>query len=241
MWLINTSTLLLESFYGDEIPAYAILSHTWGTDEVSFQEFQTAKTAPTGNITEKAGYRKIVATCDRAKEHNYPFVWIDTCCIDKSSSAELTEAINSMFHWYQQSRVCYVYLSDSQSLDGLDFRAAPQEFCAVFGQCRWFGRGWCLQELLAPPNLLFVDWKWDDIGTKDELRGFISTITEIPVALLRMPPTMSICDCPVADCISWIAKRRTTRIEDMAYSLLGILGVNMPMLYGEGTASFIRL
>ena len=241
MWLINTSTLMLESFYGDAIPAYAILSHTWGADEVSFQEFRTAKTSPEANITAKAGYRKIEATCGRAEKHGYGFVWVDTCCIDKSSSAELTEAINSMFHWYQQSQVCYVYLSDSQALDGLDFRAAPQEFSAVFGQCRWFGRGWCLQELLAPRNLLFIDWKWDDIGTKDELRGLISAITDIPTALLRKTPTASIWDCPVADRISWIGKRQTTRIEDMAYSLLGILGVNMPMLYGEGTAAFIRL
>jgi hypothetical protein len=105
MWLINTSTLSLELYYGDGIPPYAILSHTWGDDEVSFQEFTQASETKNDRITTKAGYRKIVATCEQAMNDGYRYAWVDTCCIDKTSSAELTEAINSMFGWYRQSQV----------------------------------------------------------------------------------------------------------------------------------------
>ena len=112
---------------------------------------------------------------------------------------------------------------------------------AAFEKCRWFSRGWCLQELLAPANLLFVNSTWKDVGTKDDLSQIIGEITKIPRAVLRTPPQADIQDCSVAERISWIADRQTTRIEDMAYSLLGIVGVHMPMLYGEGEGAFIRL
>jgi Heterokaryon incompatibility protein (HET) len=236
MWLINTSTLSLESFYGDAIPAYAILSHTWGEGEVSFQEFTQVSESMRDGITSNPGYRKIIATCAQALGDGYSYAWVDTCCIDKTSSAELIEAINSMFGWYRQSEVCYVYLSDFELVNG-----DREQFYAEFGRCRWFTRGWCLQELLAPRQLRFFNKKWQDIGEKSLLALLISEITGIPGSVLSVPPKKDIQEFPIAARISWIGKRQTTRIEDMSYSLLGILNVNMPMLYGEGSKAFLRL
>ena len=240
MWLINTSTLSLEPFYGDEIPEYAILSHTWGVGEVSFQEFTKASEIHDIGTTSKAGYRKIIATCELASKDGYHYAWVDTCCIDKSSSAELSEAINSMFSWYQRSQICYAYLSDFM-LDTTGIFPQQDLFEAHFRKCRWFTRGWCLQELLAPRRLHFLNQQWQEIGTKSMLSRLTSDITGVPEVVLVMPPKNEIHDFPIAVRISWIAKRQTTRIEDMSYSLLGILGVNMPMLYREGPRAFFRL
>jgi hypothetical protein len=234
MWLINTSKLSLELYYGDGIPPYAILSHTWGDDEVSFQEFNQASETENEKITTKEGYRKIVATCDQALNDGYGYAWVDTCCIDKTSSAELTEAINSMFGWYRQSQVCYAYLSDFT-------HDTKDDIEAKFRKCRWFTRGWCLQELLAPRRILFFNQKWQEIGAKSLMCRLISDLTGVPEAVLHTPPKKDIQEFPIAARISWIAKRHTTRIEDMSYSLLGILNVNMPMLYGEGQKAFLRL
>ena len=106
MRLINTRTLELGMFEGDRIPKYAILSHRWGEDEVLFDDMRN------GSASGKESYQKVVKCCEQARKDNIPFVWIDTCCIDKSSTAELSEAINSMFKWYEDSEVCYAYLSD---------------------------------------------------------------------------------------------------------------------------------
>jgi len=204
MWLINTSTLSLELFYGDEIPAYAILSHTWGDgemSEMSFQEFQQLSETKNDRIMSKAGYRKITAACDMALKNGYCYAWVDTCCIDKTSSAELTEAINSMFGWYRQSQVCYVYLSDFV-LDTADIPSQQNQFEASFRQCRWFTRGWCLQELLAPQQLRFFNRGWQEIGEKSSLSRLISNITKIPEAVLLVPPRQNIQEFPVAARIS---------------------------------------
>jgi hypothetical protein len=145
-----------------------------------------------------------------------------------------------MFGWYRQSQVCYAYLSDF-TLDTTDDASQQDQFEAKFRQCRWFTRGWCLQELLAPGHLRFFSPKWRQIGAKSSLCRLISDITGVPEAVLHMSLKKDIQDFPIAARISWIAKRHTTRIEDMSYSLLGILDVNMPMLYGEGEKAFLRL
>jgi hypothetical protein len=141
MRLINTRTLELQDFSLSIIPPYAILSHTWGGDEVTFQDMSLP-----GHIL-KTGYSKIKQTCQLALQDSLEFAWVDTCCIDKSSSAELTESINSMFQWYMNAAVCYVFLDlpeNGQAEDGLN-------------KCRWFTRGWTLQELLAPNTVKFYD------------------------------------------------------------------------------------
>jgi hypothetical protein len=112
MWLLDTDTLQLRLVYdGDEIN-YAILSHTWGDGEVTFQHMQDLATARL-----MPGFAKIESTCRIARSKGFNYCWVDTCCIDKTSSAELSEAINSMFRWYKQSKLCYVYLFD---VDGTD-------------------------------------------------------------------------------------------------------------------------
>lgn len=241
MWLINTTNLSLELFYGENTPAYAILSHTWGDGEVSHQEFQQLKEdAPHDKTARKDGYQKIAAACEQARDDGYLYIWIDTCCIDKTSSAELTEAINSMFGWYKRSQVCYVYLSDVTT-DFEQLVASEDQFEATLRQCRWLTRGWCLQELLAPQHIRFFNRQWQLIATKNTISRDIAQLTGIPESVLISPPTQDIHDFPIAQRISWIAKRQTTRIEDMSYSLLGILDINMPMLYGEGNMAFLRL
>jgi hypothetical protein len=145
-----------------------------------------------------------------------------------------------MFGWYRQSQVCYAYLSDFM-LDTTDNASQQDQFEAEFRQCRWFTRGWCLQELLAPRYIRFFNQKWQEIGAKSSMGRLISDITGVPEAVLLVPPRKDIQEFPIAARISWIAKRHTTRIEDMSYSLLGILNVNMPMLYGEGQKAFLRL
>ncbi len=230
MWLINTSTLTLEHVLQPDACRFAILSHTWEKDEVSFQDM-----AFPARAKQKAGFSKIEWTCKLALLREIKYAWVDTCCINKRSSAELTEAINSMFHWYKISSVCFVFLSDLQpqheNHEWLNRAMLP---------CRWFTRGWTLQELIAPEVLEFYDRDWNFRGTKVSLRAEIADITGIDAAILgdgSLLHTVSI-----AKRMSWAAYRQTTRDEDRAYSLLGIFDVNMPMLYGEGgVKAFFRL
>ena len=211
-----------EEFYDDyKIPKYAILSHTWEQNqEVSYQNCNSVESRL------KSGYHKIRTTCRLALEEQLEYVWIDTCCIDKTSSAELTEAINSMFKWYQQADSCYAYLSDF-------------EYGGRLSACRWFTRGWTLQELIAPSDVWFFDKSWMSVGSRNVLKNQLESITGVPREILgHHAPLSSIC---VARRFSWAAKRTTTRIEDMAYCLLGIFDINIPLLYGEGPKAFYRL
>ncbi|KAH8800458.1 HET and ankyrin domain protein [Xylogone sp. PMI_703] len=229
MHLINTKTCKLETL-GNPTPLYAILSHTWGGDEITLQDIQSGKFDEN-----KEGYKKLRNTCSVAASHGFEHVWVDTCCIDKTSSAELSEAINSMYHWYQESGVCYAYLSDVPSCPtGSQAKSLPHEFSTS----RWFRRGWTLQELIAPSTLIFLDQEWQQLGTKSSLQEDISEITAIPAEVLL---TGDLKSTSIAQRMSWASRRETTRIEDIAYSLMGIFGVNMPMLYGEGEKAFIRL
>jgi len=148
---------------------------------------------------------------------------VDSCCIDKSSSAELSEAINSMFKWYQDAQVCYAYLSDVEER-------------SEFAKSQWFTRGWTLQELLAPEFLIFYDKDWREIDTKLRLLRKIQSVTGISVEHL-----VDFENASVAQIMSWASRRRTTRIEDQAYCLMGLFGINLPPLYGEGSKSFLRL
>ncbi|KAH6664080.1 HET domain protein [Halenospora varia] len=230
MRLINTSTMQLEEFMGNTMPKYAILSHTWLDDEVSLQDYANMEKA-----SKQKGFAKIKLTCDQAQKTGIQYAWVDTCCIDKTSSAELTEAINSMYQWYEYSAVCYVYLPDLSPEDLVD----AKESCSRFAKSRWFTRGWTLQELIAPKVVEFYDSTWNFRGTKADLCEAISIVTAIDEEVLR--DSSLLYNIPVARRMSWAARRQTTRLEDIAYSLLGIFDVNMPMLYGEGEKAFIRL
>lgn len=224
MRLLNVDSLIVEEFAGSE-PPYAILSHTWEDEEVLYHDMLSS------TARRKKGWAKVRNCCELAKSHGWRHVWIDTCCIDKTSSAELSEAINSMWKWYQQAGVCYAYLSDvpAGSRDHWSRNSA-------FQKSRWFTRGWTLQELLAPEHVYFYDAAWQEIGTRSALADEIEHVTGISDHDMANLGSISI-----AAKLCWASARQTTRPEDEAYCLMGLFNVNMPLLYGEGKAAFHRL
>jgi hypothetical protein len=300
MHLLNAETRKLEQFPGGHIPPYAILSHTWGEKEVSMHDLINDT-----NVESKERYIKIKHSCEQARVDGLEYVWIDTCCIDKTSSAELSEAINSMFNWYANAEKCYAYLADvwgirDPSTPETTLReplyrpiadtkpdsryesdatactavritevalhedncnpSVPACICGItsandykkmFSQSRWFTRGWTLQELIAPTQVFFFDFHWNYIGNRNgSLLNAIANITGIDIrALQASKPSQShsqsishvITTFSVAQRMSWAAQRYTTKVEDQAYCLLGLLGVNMPLLYGEREKAFYRL
>ncbi|KAG6364315.1 hypothetical protein INS49_005915 [Diaporthe citri] len=236
MRLLNATTYRFHEYVGRDVPEYAVLSHIWGEGEVTFHDMRPE--APPEIWKAKSGWDKIEKCCLRALADSIQFVWVDTCCIDKSSSAELQEAINSMFRWYEESTECYAFMADFEALPGdVEMRQLKS--------ARWWTRGWTLQELLAPESVRFFDWQWREFGDKVSLRQQIAAVTGISEATLLgtvIGSRQALGRVSVAQRMSWAARRGTTRAEDTAYSLLGIFGVNMPLLYGEGgTAAFQRL
>ena len=223
MRLLHTSTLRLREFYDAQIPSYVILSYTWGNEEVTLQDLEKEESK------NRAGYAKITGCCALARSSGWEWLWVDTCCIDKTSSADLSEAINSMYRWYRDSQVCYAYLTDC-------FLPSGEVNDADFCQSRWFTRGWTLQELLAPGTVIFYDRDWREIGTKSSLARQISRATGISSQDMTDPQSANI-----AATMSWASRRQTSRVEDMAYCLLGIFDLTMPLLYGEGNNAFKRL
>ncbi|RMY72718.1 hypothetical protein D0862_14403 [Hortaea werneckii] len=301
MLLLNARTYALKFFHtAKSAPPYAILSHTWEDDEVLFQDMDDLESAKA-----KSGWQKIEYICRQALEGGLEWAWVDTCCIDKSSSAELSEAINSMFKWYECSTVCYVYLCDltmnvtlrddaptvsewlGRAKQMMSVRPSPlvrdlhasetlwQEHVAYlkkvtsetmlatrnddrghsrpcneldtsiidalgeFSRAKWWSRGWTLQELLAPRNVIFMNQHWQQIARLPAMVVTASTISGVDVeVLLKTASLQSRC---IAERLSWASKRSTTREEDTAYALLGIFDANMPLLYGEGSRAFKRL
>ena len=213
MRLINTRSLELTEFHGAAVPPYAILSHMWVEgEEVSFQEFTARRNPPITTTTAaaaapKSGYRKIQRACEIALGDGLDWIWIDTNCIDKSSSAELTEAINSMYNWYRDAEVCYAYLCDVPDLDnGGEHEEDPLH---LFRQSRYFYRGWTLQELIGPPRLVFYSQNWSEIGERSQsLAAVISSVTNIEEALLRGLTDLR--QVSIAKKMSWAATRQTT-------------------------------
>ncbi|KAK0752765.1 heterokaryon incompatibility protein-domain-containing protein [Schizothecium vesticola] len=364
MRLINTTTLALREFWGNDTPRYAILSHTWEEEEITYQQFTQLSHE---ELAKFKGFDKIRRTCQLAQHSKIEWAWVDTCCIDKSSSAELTEAINSMFRWYAESAVCYAYLSDlvggtrrrneggrdrkqeeeetrrkreeerkrrdeedgstsrerrerarhdgkrkdepspgpsdakdkhggtinwdiesdarteasdknesdgrlherhrrDSSSSSSTFLTATrrreearrktpspspsrpqpldplsrQQRIEKLARCRWFTRGWTLQELIAPRLLGFYNSTWRFQGEKSTLAPELSEITHISPRVLTNAALLA--TIPVAQRMSWAATRQTTRAEDLAYCLLGLFHVQIPLLYGEGgTKAFVRL
>ncbi|XXG99420.1 hypothetical protein Hte_005759 [Hypoxylon texense] len=232
----------MQEFFNENIPRYAILSHTWEEDEVTFHEWQTRAGA------KRKGFAKVKDTCLRARLDHLGWVWVDTCCIDKTSSTELSEAINSMFSWYKLATVCYAYLldvsGDSARLTDVrnDRELTDNEMDEVMGsefaRSRWYTRGWTLQELIAPSEIMFYSRDWKYIGSKRSLSGIISRVTGINGEVLENRVALD--HTSVAQRLSWASRRQTIRIEDMAYCLLGIFDINMPLLYGEGARAFFR-
>ncbi|KAL9626428.1 MAG: hypothetical protein Q9164_007878 [Protoblastenia rupestris] len=233
MRLLDSSTLKLKWFLTEHIPAYAILSHTWGDDEVTFNDM----TNPSERVQETAGYRKIKACCQQAVADGFDYVWVDTCCINKANHAELSDAIKSMYRWYRSAAKCYVYLSDVSA----ETHASDQSqhlWELAFRKSRWFTRGWTLQELLAPASVEFFSQEGQLLGSKKTLEGLVHKITKIPVPALREEPMSHF---SVDERLEWTMERNTKRVEDKAYCLLGLFGIFMPLMYGEGENATWRL
>ena len=272
MRLLDTKTLELREF--DAPPEhYAILSHTWGLEEVTYQHLIV------GDGRQRQGWSKLQGACDLAAKDGWSLLWMDTCCIDKTNNVDLSEAINSMYKWYQASSICYAYLEDVELIKGVavssvsplnhvfaKVRSRP-DFKQAFGDSkqleftkhmtarespdepvqgilsRWFTRGWTLQELVAPKYLLFLDKGWRDIGNRMRWAAQIEAMTAIDRQYFS--GRVSVHDknkCPAATKFAWASLRSTSRSEDHIYCLIGMLNVNMPLLYGEGAQNaFYRL
>ena len=252
MRLLNTLHGDIREFLGANVPNYAILSHRWEEDEVTLKDMQN------GTADRKRGYWKVNMASKLAMLDGWGYVWIDTCCIDTSSSAELSEAINSMFDYYAKADICYVFLTDvdadchtspserkrileNKNRRWHDAESVPMtlEVQAAFRSSSWFQRGWTLQELVAPKIVRFYDRSITFVGDKFHLADILADITGIDCEILKDPSRLT--DVSTADRLSWAASRVTTRTEDRAYCLLGLLGVSMPLLYGEGEKCFARL
>jgi hypothetical protein len=258
MRLVDTSKLTLVTKHDSNIPPYAILSHTWGDDddELTFQEVQNLKAskwkpddgAPVA-LAMKPGFIKLRGAAAMAQSRGYQYLWIDTCCIDKTSSAELSEAINSMFRWYRDAEVCFVLLNDVSSTPASWDKtpgSVPHFVLDEISASRWLTRGWTLQELLAPSNVEFYNLSWELMCTKNSetspnssISTHIADITGIPSDVLNGATFLE--ELSIAERMSWAARRQTSRVEDLAYCLMGIFNVNMPLLYGEGDRAFLRL
>jgi Heterokaryon incompatibility protein (HET) len=234
MKLIRAKTLEIVEILGSDVPPYAILSHTWDPDEeVSYEEMIN------GSGKQKAGLLKIKQCCLQAVRDGLEWAWADTCCIDKSSSAELTEAINSMFKYYSRAAVCYAFFADV-TYDGSPSECNIARLAPYLRNSRWFTRGWTLQELLAPSQVIFFSAQWIPIGDRSQWKEEIADFTKIHYSALSGGAEW-LANFSVSQKMSWASSRTTTREEDMAYCLMGLFDVHMPLLYGEGKKAFVRL
>ncbi|KAF5346911.1 hypothetical protein D9758_010118 [Tetrapyrgos nigripes] len=232
-WLLDTRTIKLIEFPSDDlVPPYAILSHRWEEgQEISHEEMVQCRSGLTTSLSlsSKSGFEKMVAACTEAREHNHAYIWIDTCCINKGDHGQQSQDINSMFDYYKNSEVCYVYLYDYH------YGAGPL-------QSSWFSRGWTLQELLAPSSVEFFDATWKYCGDRETLSTSMRHITGIGEDVLRLGYGRYMARVGIVERISWAIHRETTKEEDRAYCLLGLLGVTLEPCYGEGEESaFERL
>ncbi|KAF2646627.1 hypothetical protein P280DRAFT_544955 [Massarina eburnea CBS 473.64] len=216
MRLINTTTKTPKEFETSKAPPYAILSHTWADGEITYQDLVHGR-----KKGKEAGYAKLHNGCRVAAAAGYDYFWIDTCCIDKTNNVELSEAINSMFQWYKQAGICFAYLADVPAKTSTLIADSP------FSRSKWFTRGWTLQELLAPPQVIFLASDWTEIATKTKLVLPIMDVTGIPSDFLLGKDLEK---ASVAMRMSWASNRETTKAEDIAYYLLGIFDIQMPLL-----------
>ncbi|PSN70380.1 HET-domain-containing protein, partial [Corynespora cassiicola Philippines] len=225
-WSEDPLEITLREFIGTDIPRYMILSHRWREEEILFSHMSNADKSTARNRT---GFVKLEESCRIALQMGLEYVWIDTCCIDKSSSAELSEAINSMYAYYAKSEICFAYLDDVPYY--------PEDDLPLLNSV-WFSRGWTLQELIAPEEIYFYSAGWKKLGSKYSTRKSLIIASGVVEEVLLDPNSLK--EFSVAEKMSWAADRVTTRPEDQAYSLMGIFDVNMPPLYGEGREKAFR-
>ncbi|KAF5370322.1 hypothetical protein D9758_006934 [Tetrapyrgos nigripes] len=228
--LIDTDTLELVEFDKHAtVPAYAILSHRWILErEVVYEEF----IRPQAETKSKSGYQKIEAACLQARKDGIRYLWVDTCCIMQGNPVDVAVNITSMFAFYQNAEVCYAYLVDITGCDHKEMFARPRAWWKQYEEpTEWFSRGWTLQELVAPKTVIFYNKFWECIGDKYQLRRDIRRVTTIPAAVLS--GEQSIRDVDVITRMSWSYMRVTTKRQDQAFCLQGLLGVTVEPNYEE--------
>ncbi|KAI9682556.1 MAG: hypothetical protein M1822_006854 [Bathelium mastoideum] len=231
----SDGTFVLHEFHDENVPAYAILSHTWAIDnkeEVSFHDVEASLS------NSKAGYKKLQFCADQAASDGLRYFWVDTCCIDKRNNTELSKAITSMFRWYQRAARCYVYLSDVPTQNSNTGTRQPNHTWELaFKKSRWFTRGWTLQELIAPTVVEFFSAEGERLGNKLTLEEIIHDATRVPKKVLRGG---ALSDFHSDEQMSWAAQRHTKEPEDEAYSMIGMFDISMPLLYGEGREKALK-
>jgi hypothetical protein len=219
----------------DTTPQYAILSHRWGADadEVTFEDL--SKSTGKG----KSGYKKLQLCGEQAARDGLQHFWVDTCCINKANKAEHSLAIRSMFRWYRNATQCYVYLSDVSASppSKTEEDASPPLWDSAFRDSKWFTRGWTLQELLAPGSVKFFSHEWERLGDRTSLKSQIHEVTSIPYTVLEGAPLSQF---NINERLRWKQDRHTKLKEDEAYSMSGILDVDIAPVYGEGAEEAFR-
>lgn len=226
MRLLDTRAETIEAPEDKVVPEgtqYAILSHTWGAEEIIFSDLLHGRP-----VSSKAGWTKLKGARKQAARDGFDYIWVDTCCIDKSSTTELSEAINSMVYYDRKAAVCYAYLADvERQSEGLlkdeflrheygtiDRKSAAAKLCGS----RWFSRGWTLQELIAPSQVVFFDRDWNELAELDEIAHTVSVVTGIHREVLAIPSVIDLeqqlSRFSIAQRMSWAAGRETTREED---------------------------
>ena len=214
-----------------EVVQYVILSHRW--DEIAGEP--TSQDISGGKRC-VAGFKKLAQFCKTSSKLGHKLAWVDTCCIDKTNAAELSEAIHAMYKWYANSYLCIVYLAESTSY-------------ADWVGDSWFTRGWTLQELLAPKRLKFYDKSWRPfipLGIDDDRKSVdiilpLENVTGISKTVLTADNSHGVQGHSFWEIMSWASKRQTTRIEDRAYCLIGLFHISLTIAYGEGQRAFSRL
>lgn len=225
----NSGTNILQFFDDDDSSLmrlnYAILSHRWCGEEISFEVMNNL----TKDKLQNDSGSKLVGSCRVAQDEKIKWLWIDSCCIG-ADAKERQQAINSMYRWYQYSKICYTYLHDVAN----NF---PRKSNSNTELAEWFFRGWTLQELIAPTVLKFFNQRWHEIGDRRSLAFTLAGITHIPEDVLRgngpgLPRDLTE-QFGVARIMSWAADRETSKPDDRAYSLVGLFGVSLDERYGE--------
>ncbi|KAJ8595030.1 hypothetical protein M405DRAFT_871979 [Rhizopogon salebrosus TDB-379] len=202
-----------------------MLSHRWEENEPSLRHIQDKNVYKLDLV---GGIMKLQSFCRTARDADYRWAWADTCCIDQTNNVEVQESVNSMFVWYRHAALTVVYLSD----------VPPSSKSGALAKSVWNERGWTVQEFLAPRIVLFYQSDWTlylndrSPNHKDSavIMRELGDATGIdPQALIVFHPGMG----GTREKLQWVSRRKTTMQEDIAYSLFGIFGIHLPVIYGE--------
>ncbi|KAG0701294.1 hypothetical protein DFH29DRAFT_852779 [Suillus ampliporus] len=204
---------------------WVMLSHKWESKEPLMHDIHDKVVYdldPGGTVV------KLQTFCKVTRDAGHRRAWSDTCCTDQNNNVELQRSVNSMFVWYRNSALTIVYLSD----------VPPSSKSGALADSTWNTRGWTIQEFLAPNVVLFyqVDWNPYLNDSSPDHKESVAIMQELKdatcidaQALVAFRPGMR----GARQKLQWASTRVTTLQEDIAYSLFGIFGIHLPVIYGE--------